>query len=304
MKVWWPEKKIMEFVYVYIDLWKIDTIITFDENGVSGHANHRAISAAISRAVHTDPKFPTTYVLRSASLLSKYASLFSLPYSILNHHRTRKLLFSTFDRPPFHPSLDSKKISRNVIKILSDLNLTSPLRSKDRSSNSKKLSNYPPYKFDLLQKNKNHHKNIYNSKKKSKMIEKSYVAYEEGEDDDELRDLDNEDNEEFRKVKTLEKIRRMRMSERKTHQSFFLSDLEQYYRTRRAFNQHRSQKVWFRRLWLIFSRYMWINELHRVVPIEYRFNDDGVIDDDDDDYDDYEGDFSRSITNDDDDQNR
>ncbi|KAI8460759.1 hypothetical protein BY996DRAFT_8466257 [Phakopsora pachyrhizi] len=57
-------------------------------------------------------------------------------------------------------------------------------------SNSKKLSNYPPYKFDLLKKNKKHHKNTKNSKKKI-IVDKKYITSEdeeeEEEDDDELR---------------------------------------------------------------------------------------------------------------------
>ncbi|KAH9816253.1 hypothetical protein DFH28DRAFT_966593 [Melampsora americana] len=58
------------------------------------------------------------------------------------------------------------------------------------------------------------------------------------------------------------------------HHSIFLSTVQQYFEGRRSFNQHVSQNLWFRRLWLLFSRYMWINELKRVVPIEDRFEPD------------------------------
>lgn len=59
-----------------------------------------------------------------------------------------------------------------------------------------------------------------------------------------------------------------------THHTLFLSTPSQYYEGRRAFNQHVSQNAWFRRLWLLFSRYMWINELRRIVPLEDRFEPD------------------------------
>ena len=31
----------------YVKKWKVDSIITFDEGGVSGHINHRAVGAGV-----------------------------------------------------------------------------------------------------------------------------------------------------------------------------------------------------------------------------------------------------------------
>ncbi|KAA1067804.1 N-acetylglucosaminyl-phosphatidylinositol de-N-acetylase [Puccinia graminis f. sp. tritici] len=171
MSVWWPEDTINEFVKLYVDLWNIDLIITFDHHGVSGHTNHRAIASALSRLVHTDPKFPTTMMLRSPGLIEKYSSLFWMPYTLYRHHRTL--------------SQDTQKTSS-----------TDPIR-KRRPSDSRLSS----------------------------------------------------------------------------HNTLLISTPGQYWEARRAFNQHVSQLAWFRRLWLLSSRLMWINELARVVPIDHRFVD-------------------------------
>ncbi|KIH92586.1 hypothetical protein SPBR_03147 [Sporothrix brasiliensis 5110] len=44
---WWDTALLQTVVQEYIDKWNIDAIITFDEGGVSGHINHRAVSAAV-----------------------------------------------------------------------------------------------------------------------------------------------------------------------------------------------------------------------------------------------------------------
>jgi N-acetylglucosaminylphosphatidylinositol deacetylase len=46
----------------------------------------------------------------------------------------------------------------------------------------------------------------------------------------------------------------------------FVSGAGQYWTALRAMMQHRSQLVWFRWLYVSFSRYMWVNEWVRVVP--------------------------------------
>lgn len=220
MSVWWPEEKIAEFVKLYVELWKIDLVITFDHHGVSGHANHRAIAAAISRIVHTDHTFPMTMMLKSSSLISKYSSLFSLPITLYQHHQTRKSLLPTFQRPLLHPSRDSERLSKLVSKTLSHFNASEPPFEPLTPSN---LS------IPLITTDQNQ------------------------------TDFGN-----FR-------ITDHNLS---THHTIFLSTVQQYYEGRRSFNQHLSQNVWFRRLWLLFSKYMWINELKRVVPIEDRFEPD------------------------------
>jgi len=40
----------------------------------------------------------------------------------------------------------------------------------------------------------------------------------------------------------------------------FVSGTREYMTALKAMKQHRSQLVWFRRLYVVFSRYMWVNE--------------------------------------------
>jgi len=69
-KVWWNQTAIVSAVKEYVDKWKIDAvsnpddrlhnywlirmdqILTFDDGGISGHINHRAVSAAVRYVKH------------------------------------------------------------------------------------------------------------------------------------------------------------------------------------------------------------------------------------------------------------
>lgn len=55
-----------------------------------------------------------------------------------------------------------------------------------------------------------------------------------------------------------------------THDSLLINSPWQYLQGRGAFKQHKTQVLWFRRLYMFFSRYMWFNELEKVVPIHVR----------------------------------
>lgn len=50
------------------------------------------------------------------------------------------------------------------------------------------------------------------------------------------------------------------------HGPTFISGLDQWMTALRAMMQHRSQLVWFRWLYVSFSRYMWVNEWVEVFP--------------------------------------
>jgi len=78
-KIWWEKEDIVPIVKQYVEKWKVDAIITFDSGGVSGHINHRAVSAAVSHYAATDSEAPATYVLTSVNLLRKYTFLGDLP---------------------------------------------------------------------------------------------------------------------------------------------------------------------------------------------------------------------------------
>jgi N-acetylglucosaminylphosphatidylinositol deacetylase len=47
-KLWWKKDVILPVVKSWISNWKADAVITFDHGGISGHINHRSVSAAIA----------------------------------------------------------------------------------------------------------------------------------------------------------------------------------------------------------------------------------------------------------------
>ncbi|PTB38114.1 uncharacterized protein TrAFT101_011780 [Trichoderma asperellum] len=83
-KVWWDTELIKSKVKEYVEKWEVDAIITFDEGGVSGHINHRAVSAAVSEYVVGDEKAPPAYKLVTTAVLRKYTFLFDLPLTALS----------------------------------------------------------------------------------------------------------------------------------------------------------------------------------------------------------------------------
>ncbi|KAH9208546.1 N-acetylglucosaminyl-phosphatidylinositol de-N-acetylase, a glycan bosynthesis protein [Leptodontidium sp. 2 PMI_412] len=78
-RAWWDESLIESIVKEYVQKWHVDVIITFDEGGVSGHVNHRAVSAAIRNYASTDAHAPATYMLSTTMLIRKYTFLLDLP---------------------------------------------------------------------------------------------------------------------------------------------------------------------------------------------------------------------------------
>ncbi|ORY76926.1 putative deacetylase LmbE-like domain-containing protein [Leucosporidium creatinivorum] len=92
--LWWPPETIEQLVKEHVKRWDVDLIITFDDYGVSGHANHRAVSSALGLAAASSPSFPPIFAVLSTSVLLKFTSLLSLPsFTIL--HFLRRLLPST-----------------------------------------------------------------------------------------------------------------------------------------------------------------------------------------------------------------
>ncbi|KAH6603647.1 n-acetylglucosaminyl phosphatidylinositol deacetylase [Trichoderma cornu-damae] len=83
-KVWWDTDLIQSIVRQYVEKWEVDAIITFDEGGVSGHVNHRAVSAAVSEYVMNDGDAPPAYKLVTTAVLRKYTFLFDLPLTALS----------------------------------------------------------------------------------------------------------------------------------------------------------------------------------------------------------------------------
>lgn len=164
-------------------------IITFDEDGISGHPNHRAINAALVKAVNRDLSFPTVFTLRSTrSVVFKYASILSFPYVRLSYRsRLHKPLPELEWDPEAHP------IPKQKHPFLS----SSPQFPLARTP----LGYAHPFS---------------------------------------------------------------------THPSLLINSPSQYLASRTAFKQHKSQVVWFRRFYMLLSRYMWFNELEKVVRVHER----------------------------------
>ncbi|CAH7683162.1 putative deacetylase LmbE-like domain-containing protein [Phakopsora pachyrhizi] len=91
---WWPTDTISLTVKQHVDQWMIETIVTFDKGGVSGHINHRAVSAAVTQLAlslnQTNPSTsssslnhtsPTLFVVKTVFVLRKYLGLYDLPLS-------------------------------------------------------------------------------------------------------------------------------------------------------------------------------------------------------------------------------
>ncbi|KAK9236482.1 N-acetylglucosaminyl-phosphatidylinositol de-N-acetylase [Lipomyces kononenkoae] len=112
-KVWWETSVIQPIVEDYVRKWDIDAIITFDSGGVSGHINHRAVSAAISTYVAGNDKAPPSYMVVTRPLIRKYTFLFDLPLTALPF--TWRIITAIFV-PSQHadPSYSSKALAVNT----------------------------------------------------------------------------------------------------------------------------------------------------------------------------------------------
>lgn len=62
--MWWDTDLVAKIVGEHVKKWKIDSIITFDDGGVSGHINHRAVAAGVKYPPTTSPapSINTTYL--------------------------------------------------------------------------------------------------------------------------------------------------------------------------------------------------------------------------------------------------
>jgi len=85
----WNKSLVGRIIVKHINVWNINTLITFDRNGVSGHNNHCAINEAIRRLT-LQGRFPIqcqAYTLQDVNCFRKYIGILDVPLSFL---------FSTF----------------------------------------------------------------------------------------------------------------------------------------------------------------------------------------------------------------
>lgn len=81
----WREEVVSEVVLQTVHSHEIDTILTFDRYGVSGHKNHSSVYSAMAY-LHMEHKLPETcrvFTLRSVNILRKYSSILDVPMSFM-----------------------------------------------------------------------------------------------------------------------------------------------------------------------------------------------------------------------------
>ncbi|XP_029467166.1 N-acetylglucosaminyl-phosphatidylinositol de-N-acetylase [Rhinatrema bivittatum] len=84
----WDIQLLSSIVLNYMEANSIELVITFDEGGVSGHANHTSLYTAL-RYLHSEGKLPqgcAVLTLESVNIFRKYISLLDLPVSCLQPH--------------------------------------------------------------------------------------------------------------------------------------------------------------------------------------------------------------------------
>ena len=76
-KEWWSEDTLIPIIEDHVRTWSIDVIVSFDRDGISGHINHRAVSASVRSLSRrkNQTRIKMAYELRSVSILRKYSSL-------------------------------------------------------------------------------------------------------------------------------------------------------------------------------------------------------------------------------------
>ncbi|KAF9094383.1 hypothetical protein BGX29_004253 [Mortierella sp. GBA35] len=82
----WDPSLVGDQMNLFAKKHNIETIITFDDKGVSAHTNHIALYVGLTYFIHTFKErtpVKTCYVLKSVSLLRKYISILDLPITML-----------------------------------------------------------------------------------------------------------------------------------------------------------------------------------------------------------------------------
>lgn len=98
----WPAEVVSEVVEDYCKRWSIDTIVTFDATGVSGHTNHRHTYRGVvaHRATNRQKKdnHLEYYHLHTAPLFVKYSSwLAAFFYTLFFRENTSGVMFANKD---------------------------------------------------------------------------------------------------------------------------------------------------------------------------------------------------------------
>ncbi|PZC80634.1 hypothetical protein B5X24_HaOG214201 [Helicoverpa armigera] len=81
----WPVPVIAKLIHHHVEVIDVDTLVTFDRGGVSGHANHSAVFYAVAYMFVEKliPQRCTVYTLDSVNIFRKYIGFLDLPLSFL-----------------------------------------------------------------------------------------------------------------------------------------------------------------------------------------------------------------------------
>ncbi|KAF9908263.1 hypothetical protein EC991_010103 [Linnemannia zychae] len=82
----WDPSLVGDQMNLYAKKHNIETLITFDDKGISGHSNHIALYVGLTYFIQTFKErtpVKTCYVLKSVSLLRKYIAILDLPITML-----------------------------------------------------------------------------------------------------------------------------------------------------------------------------------------------------------------------------
>jgi len=87
-KVKWRDDIVGNLILKHIMQLDIDTVITFDKSGVSGHSNHASLYTGVSYLCKESllPEGCRVYTLRTVSALRKYLGVLDVPWSYFFAH--------------------------------------------------------------------------------------------------------------------------------------------------------------------------------------------------------------------------
>jgi len=78
----WREELVSEIVLRHVTALLVDTVVTFDRHGISGHKNHVSLYYALA-CLAMERSCTAVYCLTSVNLLRKYSSVVDVPMSFL-----------------------------------------------------------------------------------------------------------------------------------------------------------------------------------------------------------------------------
>lgn len=100
-------------------------IVTFDEDGISGHANHISLFHGVSRFVKSHKKQGMElYVLKSVNFLEKYSFTMLTNIELIFHHLSKLIIGKVFN-VSVNISVFKLTIGKKSLQFYSDLNMLS-----------------------------------------------------------------------------------------------------------------------------------------------------------------------------------